>query len=164
MHRNNKNNKPKKPSITLMTILACERPRESNKILEEYGYSKTNNVKELEKKLAQLHSNCDDKVELEKKLASIHPHRKWLLKLLSPPIPEPKNIIVQPDPPVSNPKVDIDTIKRIENLEQRSSFFGPKEQSSSPTQNKANDNLIIIGTVAMVTMLGFIVLTIQTKK
>ena len=90
----NKRKISEKKEVTLMTLLANEATDDSIKLLKKYKPSeKVYNFQDLEKKLADLYIENTDKIELEKQLAEIHPHKKWLLKYISPRIEIKKEVV-----------------------------------------------------------------------
>ncbi len=160
---NNRNNRKKKkrPEITIMTLLACEKPKESTELLQKNGKGRAKNYKDLERKLTELYFDPNsDKAQMEKELANIHPHKDWFLRVMAPEIEAKKEVVVEPDPPGKQVKVDPATIKRIELLEQRSDFFGvPQSESPKVNEEKVADKLIIVGMVTIVAMFGLAVIT-----
>lgn len=75
---------PKKPEITLMTLLAYEATEDAQKLLQKYKKPKAKNFADLEVKLGELYVSVEDKLKLEKEMASIHPHKKWLMERSEP--------------------------------------------------------------------------------
>lgn len=153
----------KRPDITIMTILACEAPKEATDLLVRHGKKKARDYKDLEKKLAELYVESDDKAGLEKELAAIHPHKKWFQRLAEP---EEKSIVVEPDPEGVDVKVDPKLIERISLLEQRSDFFGVNKQPDQPKTNedRVTDKIIVAGMVTIVAIFGMAVITnLRTK-
>lgn len=165
-HRNSK--KKKRPSITIMTLLACEEPRKATDLLLENGQTKAKDFKDLESKLAQAYHASDDKAAFEKKLAAIHPHHKWFMRVMAPEIEEKKKILVQPDPPGEQTKVDPELISRVNLLEQRSDFFGVNKPEATPTPpvEKAPNSLMLVGivTVTTVAIFGLALVTVLSHN
>jgi hypothetical protein len=90
----NKRKIHEKKEVTLMTLLANEATDDSINLLKKYKPNeKVYNFQDLEKKLADLYIENTDKIELEKQLAEIHPHKKWLLKYISPRIEIKKEVV-----------------------------------------------------------------------
>jgi len=79
-------NKQQKADITIMTLLAHEATSDARKLLKSYGVPDAKSYTDLEVKLSELYVKTPDKVALEKKLADIHPHKKFLMKYVTPKV------------------------------------------------------------------------------
>jgi hypothetical protein len=163
--KRNTNRKKKKPEITIMTLLACECPKEATALLLQNGGKRAKNHKDLEHKLGEMYVKSDDKAGLEKEMANLHPHKKWLDRVAEPQIK--KSIKVEPDPEVVAEKIDPKLIERVASLEQRSSFFGvnnPVPTETKTNEEKSNDKIIMVGLVTIVAIMGMAVLSNRLTK
>lgn len=84
-----KTGKKKKPTISLLKLLATQKPADSRKILAKHGKADATDYNDLELKLADLYANSPDKLTIEKEFAEIHPHKSFILRNLKPIEPTP---------------------------------------------------------------------------
>lgn len=88
----------KRKDINLMTLLANEATSDSRKLLKKYNQPDALDCEDLEIKLANLYYKTDDKKKLENELAEIHPHKKWLLRSVTPVEVIKEEVIVKVEP------------------------------------------------------------------
>lgn len=149
----------KKKDITLMTILANEATAGSRNLLKKYGKGDASDHDDLEEKLAQLYYETPDKITLEREMAEIHPHKAWLQKYMAPPImpkvQEEKKEEIKIEP-IAEKKVEVCSCPSCLNST-KSSFDGTgAAQPRIDTRNHTLDYIGIIGTVAVVGALFFV--------
>jgi hypothetical protein len=137
-----------KKDITLMTLIANEATADARNILKKYGKPDADGYDDLEVKLADLYFKADDKNKLEKELAEIHPHKKWLMRVLVPPVievaKEEVKVEVKPEP----------IIEKKSNADGYSNCSGCMSNASGESNNSKGytpmDYVGIIGVVAVV--------------
>lgn len=153
-----------KKDITLMTLIANESTSDARKLLKKYGKDDANNYDELEVKLANLYFETDDKISLEKQLAHIHPHKKWLMKYIVPSVEIKKEEVkVDVTPLEAKPKNSVCSCGNT-NCEGTSNycgktyskFSGQENEGTKKTSYNPMDYVGIIGMVAVVGALFFL--------
>jgi hypothetical protein len=163
-----------KQRVTLLGTIANGSTSNARKLLQKYKQPDATNHKDLEYKLTKLYQTADDKLILEKELAEIHPHKEFILKycqnendLVKEPIEntdktnlEEKSTSNYNGCTCSNPNCPNKT-----NNYNRFAFSGMDGKSCacgcgtsnfsgdlSPTVNKVNNELMIIGVIGIITI------------
>ena len=144
-----------KKDITLMTLIANESASDARKLLKKYGKPDAENHNDLEVKLADLYFKADDKIKLEKELAEIHPHKKWIMRVLVPPVvevvKEEVKVEVKPEP----------TIEKKSNADGCGCSNCMSNASGNSNDKKTYSPIDYIGVIGVIGVLGIVFYSIS---
>lgn len=135
--------------ITLMTLLANESTSDSRKLLKKYNKPDAVNTADLEVKLAELYYSVPDKIVFEKELAEIHPHKKWIMKYITP-TPIASSVVEQANKDIENIEKGKDVVLSNASGCQYCNADGGFVKSQDTPKLSAVDYMGIIGLVAVI--------------